>query len=308
MKILVSGGAGFIGSHINVQALALGHEVVVVDNLSHGTRENVPAGVRFVYGDVLEPDAWMAQVGPVDAVIHLAAQISVPVAETDPLTDLKLNLEGTLRMLLTAERLGAAQFRTASSAAVYGNVSELPLREDGPALPIGFYGWSKYTAEQYVRHFAQMHKMAAVVLRLANVYGPRQRTQGEGGVVAVFCEALALGEVPEIHGDGRQTRDFVYVGDVARAFLHRLESPGPAGLYNISTESRTSVRDLFTALAKAAGAPSDGYRPAPERPGDITDSVLSRQKARAWGFEPETSLASGLQATWEYFRNKERGL
>ncbi|AUW95076.1 hypothetical protein BXT84_14875 [Sulfobacillus thermotolerans] len=305
MRILVTGGAGFIGSHINVQALEMGHEVVVIDNLSHGTRENVPAGARFVYGDILSPESWVDQVGPVDAVIHLAAQISVAASESDPLTDLRLNLEGTLRMLAVAKTLGASQFRTASSAAVYGNVDQLPLREDGPAWPISFYGWSKYTAEQYVKHFADLNHMQAIIFRLANVYGPRQRTQGEGGVVAVFCEALARNETVEIHGDGEQTRDFVYVGDVARAFLHRLADPGPVSVYNVSTQTRTSVRALFEMLARAAGVSSQSYRVGAKRPGDITDSLLSQHKAKLWGFEPITPLTDGLEATWHYFREKE---
>ncbi|WP_053960134.1 NAD-dependent epimerase/dehydratase family protein [Sulfobacillus thermosulfidooxidans] len=305
MHLLITGGAGFIGSHLCEKALDYGHRVTVVDNLSQGLRENIPQAAGFVYGDILQPEVWLDKIGPVDVVIHLAAQISVPASEIDPLTDLRLNLEGTLRMLMAAKALGATQFRTASSAAVYGDVLHLPLQEDGPVHPISFYGWSKYTAEQYVFHFAEMHGLDAVVFRLANVYGPRQRTQGEGGVVAVFCEGMAQNRVLEIHGDGQQTRDFIYVGDVARAFLHRLENPGPKTVYNVSTETRTSVYDLFLALAKIAGKPQDGYHLAPMRLGDIHDSVLSQEKARAWGFVPKTSLEEGLEQTWQYFLNRE---
>ncbi|HBQ94354.1 MAG TPA: UDP-glucose 4-epimerase [Sulfobacillus sp.] len=305
MHLLITGGAGFIGSHISPLALEQGHRVTVVDNLSQGLRENIPQGARFVYGDILRPQSWAPKVGPVDVVIHLAAQISVPASESDPLEDLRLNTEGTLRMLLTAKDLGARQFRMASSAAVYGDESCLPLKEDGPVRPIAFYGWSKYTAERYVFHFAELEGLEAIVFRLANVYGPRQRTEGEGGVIAVFCEALAQNRFPIIHGDGSQTRDFVYAKDVARAFLHRLASPGPATVYNISTETRTSVRELFSMLAGVAGKRQDAFRSAPSRPGDIHDSVLSRQKAKNWGFTAETPLADGLALTWKYFLDRE---
>lgn len=302
MRILISGGAGFIGSHVSEKALGMGHDVTVVDNLSHGRRENVPEAAHFILGDILEPQAWIDRVQHTDAVIHLAAQISVPASEVDPLHDLKMNLEGTVQMLLAAKILGATQFRTASSAAVYGNVDALPLDEGAAALPISFYGWSKFTAEQYVFHFAELHGMDAVVFRLANVYGPRQKTGGEGGVVAVFCEALAQGQRPVIHGDGRQTRDFVYAGDVAQAFLHRLENPGPRTLYNVSTETRTSVLTLFEQLAALAGQPADAFSAAKARAGDIADSVLSQRKARLWGLHPQVPLGQGLAATWEYFR------
>ncbi len=305
MRVLITGGAGFIGSHVSEEALEQGHEVTVVDNLSQGLRENIPPQARFVYGDILHPEHWLSTIGPVDIVIHLAAQISVPVSEKDPLTDFRVNAEGTLRMLMATQELGAGQFRTASSAAVYGDADHLPLSEEERVHPVAFYGLSKHTAEQYVLHFASKQDLKAVVLRLANVYGPRQRTQGEGGVVAVFCESMAQDRLPEIHGDGQQSRDFVYVGDVARAFLHRLQNPGSPAVYNVSTEIPTTVFDLFTTLSKIAGKPQDGFRRAPVRIGDIHDSVLSQNKAKSWGFEPQTLLRDGLWTTWKYFLNRE---
>ncbi len=305
MHLLITGGAGFIGSHIAPLALEQGHQVTIVDNLSQGIPENIPPGAEFVYGDILDPENWMGKVAPVDAVIHLAAQISVPAGEKDPLEDLRLNLEGTLKMLITGKNLGAKQFRLASSAAVYGSEWRLPLKEGLMVSPMAFYGWSKFTAERYVFHFAELHGLEAIVLRLANVYGPRQRTQGEGGVVAMFCEAFAQDRLPEIHGDGSQTRDFVYVGDVARAFLHRLTDPGPARVYNVCTEAATQVRELATMLAGLSHKNADDFRRGPTRPGDIHDSVLSSREAERWGFLAITSLAEGLDLTWKYFLNRE---
>ncbi len=305
MHVLITGGAGFIGSHLSLLALEQGHRVTVIDNLNQGVKENIPNSAQFVYGDILQPEHWIDKVDPVDVVIHLAAQISVPFAERDPLEDLRLNAEGTLKMLLSAKRLGAKQFRLASSAAVYGNESRLPLKEDLSVNPIAFYGWSKYLAERYVLHFAELHDVEAVIFRLANVYGPRQRTQGEGGVIAVFCEALAQNRRLEIHGDGAQTRDFVYAKDVARAFLHRLAEPGPAGVYNVCTETPTSVRELAAFLARLAQKDEADFRLAPTRAGDIHDSVLSRRKAERWGFTAMTPLAEGLALTWKYFLDQQ---
>jgi UDP-glucose 4-epimerase len=305
MKVLVTGGAGFIGSHLSAALVARGDQVIVVDNLSTGTRSFVPPEARFLDADILLPDTWKNDVGTVDAVIHLAAQISVPFSETYPMEDLRTNLQGTLAMLETASFLGAREFRLASSAAVYGDVSALPLRELGPSHPISFYGLNKWAAEQYLLHWATTHEMIGIALRLANVYGPRQRTAGEGGVVAMFCEALASGTTLTVHGDGSQTRDFIAVQDVALAFAHRLGNPGPSAVYNVSTGTTTSVLDLIEVLGAVSGQ-NVRYLTAEPRIGDIHDSLLSTALAEQWEFRAQTPLAQGLEETWHYFQQTGR--
>ncbi|PSR34399.1 MAG: UDP-glucose 4-epimerase [Sulfobacillus benefaciens] len=301
MKILVTGGAGFIGSHLLTALVAQGDQVIVVDNLSTGTRSFVPPEAKFIEADILAPDAWKNEVGPVDAVIHLAAQISVPLSETYPVEDLRTNLQGTLTMLETATFLGAREFRMASSAAVYGDVASLPLQESGPLHPISFYGLNKWAAEQYLLHWAATHGMTGIALRLANVYGPRQRTAGEGGVVAMFCEALAAGTTLTVHGDGSQTRDFIAVQDVARAFSHRLGNPGSSAVYNVSTGTTTSVLNLIDVLGAVSGQ-DVRYLTVEPRIGDIHDSLLSTTLAEQWGFRAQVPLTQGIEETWHYFQ------
>ncbi|MHB1954681.1 MAG: NAD-dependent epimerase/dehydratase family protein [Sulfobacillus sp.] len=301
MRILVTGGAGFIGSHVCPSIMAQGHQLVVLDNLSSGRRDFVPQGATFIEGDILAPHAWQKQVGHIDAVIHLAAQISVPLSESDPGNDLHTNLAGTLKMLEVATQLGAKEFRLASSAAVYGDVAELPLQESGLAHPISFYGLNKWAAELYVMHWAETHDLTGIALRLANVYGPRQRTAGEGGVVALFSEALAQDRPLSVHGDGSQTRDFIAASDVAQAFTHRLGTPGPSAIYNVSTGTRTSVLELIDKLRQVSEQPGRYVMTGP-RPGDIHDSVLSVEQAQKWGFHARTDLTRGLAETWQYFK------
>ncbi|MCY0897452.1 MAG: NAD-dependent epimerase/dehydratase family protein [Firmicutes bacterium] len=301
MRVLVTGGAGFIGSHVVDALRSGGHEVVVLDNLSHGSREVLPPSVPFIEGDILEPDQWVAAVGSVDVVIHLAAQIRVEYAESHPEVDVRTNVEGTVRILQAARALGAREIRFASSAAVYGDNPHVPLAEDATCAPISYYGLDKWTGEHYVRFEESRGGLAAVILRLANVYGPRQRTAGEGGVVAVFAEALARGDRPWIHGDGQQTRDFISVWDVARAFTHRLGSPEASGTYNIGTETATTVNTLWQHLAQIAGVDVKAVRYGPARPGDIRHSRLRTARARQWGFEPRVPLVEGLRLTYEDF-------
>lgn len=304
MRVLVTGGAGFIGSFVTEALLAEGHRVWVVDNLSTGRMEHIPPGVECIVGDVRSPEAWEAGMPVVDAVIHLAGQINVAVSEARPDLDADINLTGTLRMLLLAKKMGAREFRFASSAAVYGDCPDLPLQETAPLHPLSFYGIDKLAAEWAIDHFCQTHAMRAVILRLANVYGPRQRTEGEGGVVAVFAETAARGEAPVIHGDGGQTRDFVFAGDVARAFAWRLGEGEGTLIANISTNTAASVRDIWQKIAGESKLDPQIARFGPPRPGDIRHSRLANDRARAWGFEPRMALDMGLAKTCRHFGAK----
>lgn len=306
MRVLVTGGAGFIGSHVVRELLRLGHQPMVLDNLSRGSRDNLMVDVPFIEGDVLEPSAWVKEVKTVDAVIHLAGQISVALSETNPAEDVRVNVLGTVSALEGASHLGCRDFRFASSAAVYGDVAQLPIVEDQLGQPLSYYGLDKWMAEGYVRFQCDKHGMSGVILRLANVYGPRQSTQGEGGVVAVFSEALAQGRMPIIDGDGQQTRDFIAAFDVARAFCHRLGDLRASGTYNIATNTSTSIERIWTLLAQEMGIDPQHVGHGPNRPGDIRHSRLSTDRALAWGFQATTPLAEGLAKTLQYFQQKVR--
>ncbi|MBX5466993.1 MAG: NAD-dependent epimerase/dehydratase family protein [Firmicutes bacterium] len=304
MRLLVTGGAGFIGSHVVAELVQAGHQVTVVDDLSTGRAEWVAPPARLLVGDVVNPGGWDAAVGSVDAVIHLAAQVSVAAAEREPSRDARVNVEGTLAVLEWAARRGVREVRLASSAAVYGHPSQLPVPEDARLEPISFYGLHKLAAEWAVRHWASRHAMAAVVLRLANVYGPRQRAQGEGGVVAVFARALAAGEPPVIHGDGEQTRDFVYVQDVARVFAWQLGAVAGEHVFNVGTGQACSVNALWQRMAELFGGPVPTPRYGPPRPGDIRHSRLDPTRLGRWGIGATTPLATGLRATIDHFRDQ----
>jgi UDP-glucose 4-epimerase len=298
VRVLVTGGAGFIGAHVTEALLLAGHEPVVVDRLDRGRSPYLPDAVALVPEDVRRVDAVVRAVAAADAVIHLAARVSVPEGEQDPLALVEDNVAGTMAALVLAERLGAREFRFASTAAVYGDPrGRLPLAERRALRPESFYGLSKQAGEDLVRRFGATRNITPVVLRLANVYGPGQTAAGEGGVVAQFCDRLARGLPLVRHGDGEQTRDFVYVGDVARAFVHRL-GRGPAGTYNVGTGTATSVNRLGSLLAACAERPL-AWEDAPPRPGDVRASVFDVRRSRRWGFAAAVALEEGLARTWE---------
>ena len=302
MRVLVTGGAGFIGAHVVHALLDAGHRPVVLDRLDFGVHpllRGLP--LPLIEGDVTDPDAVVDALDRFEIVIHLAAQISVPFGESHPRLVMADNVAGTAGALELAEAVGAREFRWASSAAVYGDPQgRLPVTEESPVAPESFYGLSKWAAERLVEHFGATHALTPVTLRLANVYGPGQRTAGEGGVVARFMDRLAEGAPFVREGDGTQTRDFIYVGDVAQAFVHRLGTT-PAVLLNIGTGEQTSVNRLGDVVARQAGR-SPRWEEAPPRPGDIKESVFDPGPAAFWGFRAKTPLEQGLRQTWEHWR------
>jgi UDP-glucose 4-epimerase len=301
-RAVVTGGAGFIGSHVVDRLLEAGTEVVVVDDLSTGRRENLPAGVDFHHADVRDAEAMRSVVGAArpDAVVHLAARASVTRSVEAPEEDAAVNVVGTATMLEAARLAGVRRFVYVSTGgALYGDTEQVPTPEDAPIRPLSPYGNSKWGGELYCDLYARLHGASTVTLRLANVYGPRQDPFGEAGVIAIFCERLQSGARPTVFGDGHQTRDYVYVGDVADVTVAAAgaEATGPL---NVGTGSETSVLELVDALRDAAGA--DGFEPehAPERPGEARRSCLDPGRAeRELGWRASTGLRDGLRATLE---------
>jgi UDP-glucose 4-epimerase len=302
MKILVTGGAGFVGSHIVDTYVAAGHQVIVVDNLSTGKRENVHPEAQLVEMDLNDPHLFdLFQAEMPDLVNHHAANASVSRSVRQALFDATQNILGTLNVLEAARRAEVGKVVYISSGgAMYGTVAYLPMDENHPANPVSPYALSKHTGERYVQLYGQMHGLRRTSLRYANVYGPRQDPHGEAGVVAIFCQNLLDGVVPEIHWDGEQTRDFVYVGDCARANLLALER-GDGQAYNVGTGVATSINTLFHTLMEVAGQDLEPRR-GPRRPGDARHSYLDCHKIEdEMGWQAEVSLREGLERTWNHF-------
>jgi UDP-glucose 4-epimerase len=296
----VTGGAGFIGSHTVDALVAAGHEVTVLDDLSTGSVANLNPAAPFHQADITDSavDRLLADLRP-EVICHNAAQISVSTGQADPLRDLNVNAAGTLRLLEHARRAGC-RFVHASSAAVYGEPEAIPVTEDHPTRPINNYGVSKLAVEHYLAAYARNYGLSYAALRYANVYGPRQNAAGEAGVVAIFCERIARGGRPTIDGDGRQTRDFVFVRDVAAANVAAAASSA-SGVFNVGTGGETDVNTLFNAIANALGAPIEPAR-GPAREGDIYRSVLDPTRAaEVLGWRAEVDLARGLQETVRWF-------
>lgn len=299
-RVLVTGGAGFIGSHVVEAALAAGYEVAVIDNLSTGHLENLPRGVTEFYQcditDLPAVEAAFTSFRP-HYCLHLAAQIDVRRSVEDPAFDASVNIIGTLNLLETCRRSEVEKVVFASSAAVYGNPRYVPLDEEHPLEPLSPYGVSKHTAEHYLAMYRHLYGLDYVVLRYANVYGPRQDAKGEGGVVAIFTDRFLSGRPITIFGDGEQTRDFVYAGDVARANLLALEAKF-SGIVNISTAVETSVNRLYEMMAKVSQSKAPPCSWVDERPGEIRRSALTNNKALAeLGWRPEMDLLTGLKLT-----------
>lgn len=319
MKTLITGGAGFIGSHIVDALLAAGHDVAVLDDLSSGSRANLPAGVPLHEVDIRDTTtvAEVVAAERPDAVCHQAAQMSVSRSVREPRFDAEVNCIGLINVLDAAVATGCRRVVFASSGGVlYGDVTE-PAPETTPANPVSPYGITKWVGEKYLEFYAREHGLAAVALRYSNVYGPRQNPHGEAGVVAIFCKKLLAGEPARINGDGRFVRDYVYGPDVAAANLAALtasdEVVQPGGLIslNIGTGVGTDVNQLesllrrqLEALLPAAGRPANLLLPThgPARAGDLRSNLVAAGRAAevlAW--RPATSLEAGLEATARWF-------
>ena len=300
MRAIVTGGAGFIGSHVVDALVARGDEVTVLDNLSTGRRENVNEAARLVEADLAAAPEAFADARP-EICFHLGAQVDVRVSVERPDFDAEVNLLGTIHVLEAARGHGAQVVLASTGGAIYGECDG-PADEESPRRPLAPYGASKLSAEEYLATYNRLYETGHVALRYGNVYGPRQDPHGEAGVVAIFLGRLARGEPLRIFGDGRQTRDYVYVGDVVTATL---AAQGHAGVFNVGTGTETSVLDLAEACQSAAGVSVETEHAA-ARPGELQRSVLDPGRAeRELGVRAQTSLGDGLAATWEFIREAE---
>ena len=295
MRAAVTGGAGFIGSHVVDALVARGDEVHVVDNFATGRRENLNEAATLYELDIREPLAGVfAEIQP-ELVVHLAAQADVGTSVERPLFDAEVNVVGTLNVLEAVRPHAAQLVFSSTGGAIYGEC-ERPAREDDARKPVSPYGTSKLAAEEYLATWNRLHGTRHVALRFANVYGPRQLAKLEGGVVAIFMDRLRAGEGITIFGDGEQTRDYVYVGDVVRAIQAAIGRDG--GVFNVGTGTETSVNELFERCRTVAGGDTEATH-APARPGDALRSFLDISRSeRELGWRPQTPLEEGLRLTW----------
>ncbi|KGX92431.1 UDP-glucose 4-epimerase [Pontibacillus halophilus JSM 076056 = DSM 19796] len=310
MKLLITGGSGFIGSHTVEKALAKGHDVSVVDNLKTGSLDYITPvleHIRFYSCDLLSPcfDKLIQSVNP-EVIIHLAAQASVSSSLKDPIYDAQQNVLGTLRVIDLAAQHSIRKVVFSSTAAVYGPPKELPIPPTHPATPVSYYGMSKRLAEQYLTFANERHGTEFTILRYGNVYGPRQSVASEGGVVSIFASHLSQKLPVKIYGDGEQTRDFVFVKDLAEANLAAL-TKGNQETLNISSSNPITVNDLYKKMADLAGSHQQPVYEQ-ERNGDVKHSTLCNkltQSVLRW--TPKTSLDDGLQETYRYYRQFPTG-
>ena len=305
MKVLVTGGAGFIGSHLVDRLVQEGHDVIVVDNLSTGKRRNLNRTARFYKLDI---QSWRLErvfrnERP-NVVMHLAAQMDVRKSVEDPMFDAQVNILGTLNILQQSVKHGVRKIIFSSSGgAIYGEQDVYPAPETHPTKPLSPYGLSKLCGEQYLSYYQRIGGLQVVSLRYANVYGPRQDPEGEAGVVAIFIQKLLNNEQPVINGNGRQTRDFVFVEDVVEANLAMI-GPETEGTYNVGTGIETSINDLFRILAQHTGSTCKEVH-GPAKKGEQARSVVDSSKLRhEMSWEPRINITDGLKRTVEFFRER----
>lgn len=306
-KVLVTGGAGFIGSHVVEALLKKGYAVAVMDNFSTGRRENIAnLPVDLYICDIADSSVInvVKSIHP-DYIIHLAAQISVSQSVADPLFDERTNVTGSLNIMNGARLSSVKKIVFASSAAIYGNPLEIPITTEHPTRPESPYGLTKRTVENYLHLFAKFYDLHSSILRFSNVYGPRQDADGEGGVVSIFSDRIQKGTPPMIYGDGDQTRDFIFVEDVARAVVAGL-SVKENLCVNVSSQTAISINDLFQLMKDVSGSDLEVYY-GPKRSGDIRHSMLSNEKAKELlHWKPEVSLKDGLRMTLRALKRRKR--
>ncbi|WP_088032404.1 NAD-dependent epimerase/dehydratase family protein [Evansella clarkii] len=307
-KILVTGGAGFIGSHVVDLLIEQEKEVIVVDNMSTGSYKNLNKDAKLEETDITD-NLGLNEVfnkhKDINGVVHLAAQSKVGPSVENPGTDANINIQGTINLLELCRKNNINSFVYASSAAVYGHAEQLPITENAETNPLSPYGVSKLAGEEYVKAYGRLYGMDVFALRFANVFGPRQSPHTEAGVISIFIEQLLRGEVPAIYGDGEQTRDFIFVRDVAAAVvlcLKHINEHSQQPIYNVSTGTETSINFLLKDLCNAL---NENFNPEykEERPGDIKKSYLDNRKIMAklrWA--PEVSLSTGLLSTIKFYQ------
>jgi len=306
-KYLVTGGAGFIGSHIVEELLRRGQTVRVADDFSTGRRENLPEGgrVELIEGDLAEPEIARRAAEGMDFVIHQAAIPSVPRSVEDPVRTNRANVEASLQVLVAARDAGVKRLVYAGSSSVYGNSAVLPKREDMRPAPLSPYALQKLMAEMYCQLFTSLYSLETVTTRYFNVFGPRQSPSSPySGVISLFIKALASGQAPTVHGDGRQTRDFTYVSDVVSGVLRCCDAPSVSGeVLNLAPGSRVSLLEVLRSLQTILGSEAEPVF-GPTREGDVRDSQADIGKARRLlGFEPVVPLHEGLRRTVEWYRS-----
>ena len=305
MRITVTGGAGFIGSHLVDRLIEDGHIVQVIDNLYTGNKEFVHSKAQFVELDIRDPKLYsvLEEFRP-DYIFHEAAQTEVSTSMSDPMLDCDINLMRLINLLNAAVKLDVKKFLMPSSAAVYGNLDTLPLNEEMLGNPSSFYGLTKLTTEHYLRIYHEAFELPYICYRYSNVFGPRQGNGGEGGVISIFAKAIVQGSPIIIYGDGKQTRDFIYVDDVVEANILGIQHQ-VTGIYNVSTGISSSVNLLVDEFRNISGKDIEVVYDKP-RLGDIRDSVLATDKSeKELLFTAKYNLHDGLIKTYEYFKTVE---
>lgn len=303
MKILVTGGVGFIGSHVVDLLVENNYDICVIDNLSHGKIEYINPKAKFYKCDILNQDILnILQIEKPEIIIHLAAQVNASESVINPLKDAKVNIIGTINLLEAAKKAGVKKILYSSSAAVFGEPEYLPIDEKHPLDMISGYGVSKHTVEHYLSVYKKLYNISYIVLRYANVYGPRQDASAEGGVVSIFCDKILNDEVPYIYGTGEQTRDFVYVKDVAKANLLSIRSD-KEGIFNVCTNKKTSINELFKMIMNML---NKNVKPlyTTKRDGDIDNSYMSYEKIfNNIGWKPDYEIIEGMRETIQFYKN-----